>query len=394
MEDLERRIIITRIDGKLVCVYMIGERIFDALVEDERENELRVGDIYVGHVQNVVDNIRAAFVELQPGVMGFLPLDERGRRTVRAEQEMIVQVKKPATGTKDALLTTDIELVGRFCMVSGSIGADGPVEVNVSKKITDAATTERLRKLAEEQTKDITEATAVMIRTNAAEAGESAVSDELDALLGKWKQLYVHGQQRTCHSCLHHEPASYVRHINRYRKDRIDQIVTDCGDVYEELRHIFPDIPVNLYEDTSYPPDARYAVSTTLNKALERRVWLKSGANLIIDRTEAMTVIDVNTAKAVDGKRASETTFFKINLEAAEEVARQLRLRNLSGIILVDFIDMKDREHIDALIAKLRECLKRDPVKATYVDYTKLGLVEITRARNRASLYETWRGED
>ena len=138
---------------------------------------------------------------------------------------------------------------------------------------------------------------------------------------------------------------------------------------------------IERYEDISYPLEARYAVSTTIKKASDRLVWLRSGANLIIDRTEAMTVIDVNTAKAVEGKRASESTFFKINMEATDEVARQLRLRNISGIILVDFIDMKEKEHNDQLIARLREKLSEDPVRAVYVDMTGLGIVEITRAK-------------
>ncbi|MBO4396391.1 MAG: ribonuclease E/G [Eubacterium sp.] len=409
-----KQYVITRIDNRLVGVYMIGERIYDALIVNDNEDETRVGDVYVGRVKNVVDNINAAFVEFREGVMGFLPISSELKNKIKPEQEIIVQVKKPATGNKDAVLSTDIELVGRYVIwrdKSIRIRENEPessfsFSVSVSRKIDDVSV---VRKLGTAGKRFFTDEfnidelfdngvssglyvdmviPGITIRTNAADVSEDVMLDELRFFCEKWRIIRFFGNNRKLYSRLYAEPPAYIRMINRYKSNRPDRIITDCDAVAELVNMSVPDIPVELYTDMSYPLDARYAISTTLNKACDRRVWLKSGANLIIDRTEAMMVIDVNTAKAIDGKRASETTFFKINCEAAEEIARQLRLRNLSGIILVDFIDMKEQGHIDHLIACLRSFLKDDPVRATYIDYTKLGLVEITRAKQAPSLYE------
>ena len=146
------------------------------------------------------------------------------------------------------------------------------------------------------------------------------------------------------------------------------------------------------YQDASYPLDKLLGIQSKLAKALQKRVWLKSGGNLVIEPTEALTVIDVNTGKAVEGKRNKETTFFKLNCEAAVEAARQIRVRNLSGIILIDFIDMKKKQHQDELMSLLREELAKDKIRTALVDITKLGLVEITRMKKNKSLYETLGG--
>ena len=348
--------------------------------KDEQDSDVCIGDVYVGRVQHVVDNIRAAFVELRPGTRGYLPLSGMAPKEIKAEQEILVQVKRPAKGTKDAVLTTDIELVGRYVLLRED--STGPV--HISRKIRDEAHLDRLHTLAEGLTgeeKETGRMPAVTIRTNATEAPDAWITEEYDRLMKLWQHIHEHGGQRKLYSRLYTDLPFYLQHINAYPADRIDRIVTDQEDLYEELRHALPGMTVEKYEDPSYPPDARYRLSVAAKKASERLIWLKSGANLVIDRTEAMTVIDVNSAKAVDGKRASESTFFKINMEAADEVARQLRLRNLSGIILVDFIDMKKKEHTDALIARIRDRLKEDPVKAVFVDVTGLGIVELTRAK-------------
>ena len=171
-----------------------------------------------------------------------------------------------------------------------------------------------------------------------------------------------------------------------------ERIVTDLQSVYEELYPIYGD-KVELYSDDSYSLDKLLGISTKLLKANEKKVWLKSGGNLVIEPTEALTVIDVNTGKAVDGRRNKETTFYKINCEAAIEAARQIRMRNLSGIILIDFIDMKEQEHVEELMQLLRMKLSEDKVKTVLVDITKLGLVEITRMKKNPPLREVLQSE-
>ncbi|MEE3467288.1 MAG: ribonuclease E/G [Eubacterium sp.] len=400
METTLKRVLITRIEGRIVSAYMIGEKIYDVIIGGVNEDELQIGDVYVGRVQNVVENIGAAFVEVRPGVMGYLKLERSQMKTVKAGQEQIVQVRKNAKGSKNAVLSTEIEMLGRYAVLQ----EQKENRVLVSKKIRDEETIRRLTQLgesiideADEMTTnvDMGEHTAptITIRTNAAEADDDVIRGEIRTLYDTWCELHRHGSQRTGFSRLYRELPVYVRMINRYRNGEIDRVITDQEDVLDVLKSLPLEPEVEAYEDTSYPLEARYAIRTTLDKALDRHVWLKSGADLYIDRTEAMTVIDVNTAKAIEGKRASESTFFKINLEAAEEIARQIRLRNLSGIILVDFIDMKDKGHVDALIDTLRWCLKTDPVRAMYVDMTKLGIVEITRSKRYMDLYDAW-GEE
>ena len=371
------KVVITRIDDHLISAYLIGETVYDLLIKDDKPDDISVGDIYVGRVQNVVDNIRAAFVEIGKGVIGYLPLSEEQKKHVKAEQEIIVQVKKPAKGTKEAVLTTNIELIGRYLVFQKK--SNNTDRISVSRKIKVEETVNLLKDMVTELAGDPDP--YITIRTNASGVNEALIKSEYEMMHEKWKDITLHGSQRTMYSRLYREQPFYIRHINNYGKEQIERIITDQDDVYDELIRMLPEMTIERYEDISYPLEARYAVSTTMKKASDRLVWLKSGANLIIDRTEAMTVIDVNTAKAVEGKRASESTFFKINMEATDEVARQLRLRNISGIILVDFIDMKEKEHNDQLISRLREKLSEDPVRAVYVDMTGLGIIEITRAK-------------
>ena len=174
----------------------------------------------------------------------------------------------------------------------------------------------------------------------------------------------------------------------------LTRIITDIPHVYDEINEYvrslglgFSDI-ISFYDDESYSLDAMHGLSLKLKKALMRKVWLDCGAYLVIDATEACVVIDVNSGKAVTKKKDSEETFYKINIEAAKEIMRQLKLRNLSGIIIVDFIDMQDKEHNEMLLAQLKKLAKEDKVKTNVLDITALGLVEMTRMKQRKPLHE------
>ena len=372
--EQRKQIVVTKKEGKYIFAYMIGEKIYDLIQTDDED--ISVGNVYVGRVKNIVDNISAAFVEIKQGVMGFLPVKEACKKKIKSETDIVVQVKKPAKGSKDVVLTTDIELVGRYLVAYSGETSDDAGEVRISAKISDEQRKTELRELALNHGMH-----DVMIRTNACDADDGSIISEWNKLNDHRESIRTHKEHRTLYSCLYRMPPFYIRLINSYRTEEIDRIVTDIGDVYEVLTNDLPEIKTELYDDESYPMDARFSISLSLERSEQRHVWLKSGASLVIDKTEAMTVIDVNSSKAVDGKRVSETTFLKINLEAAQEVARQLRLRNISGIIMVDFIDMKKKESIDTLISALRKALSADPVRASYIDYTKLGIIEITRAR-------------
>ena len=326
-----KEIVITCHQERPVLLYQMDDKPYDLLVgEWQPEEVLEVGDIFVGRVQNIVQNINAAFVEVKKGVVCYLPMSECGGRKVRIGDELVVQVKKAAVKTKQAVVTLAIEFVGTYCVVTTQDTAKG-----ISQKIIDEDMRNQLKEVLQEFD-DMPY--GLVLRTNACETSTDIIRDEC-------KSLSCELQKR-----------GFVK--------------------------------VELYDDASYPLEKLLGIETKLEKALAKRVWLKSGGNLVIEPTEALTVIDVNTGKAIDGKRNKETTFFKLNCEAAREVARQIRLRSMSGIILVDFIDMQKKEHKLALMDLLREELKKDKTRTALVDITKLGLVEITRMKKNPPLWE------
>lgn len=375
-----RQIVITRMQNKLVMLFMEEEKIYDVLAGDEEQTDKpEVGDIYIGKVQNIVQNINAAFVEVKKDVICYLPLSECTDRKIRCGDELVVQIKKAAVKTKQAVVTIYPETAGRFCVVSTKNNTKG-----ISKKIENAESQERLQNVLKEFAG---EEYGLVLRTNAEQADSEEVASECRAMLADMHERMERSQYKTCFSLLRKEDSFYLKYIRSCRTDEIDRIITDEEIVYEELHPIYGD-QVVLYQDTSYPLDKLLGITSKLQKAFEKRVWLKSGGNLVIEPTEALTVIDVNTGKAVDGKRNKETTFFKINCEAAKEAARQIRMRNISGIILIDFIDMQKKEHQLELLGLLKEELKKDKTRTALIDITKLGLVEITRMKKNRPLWE------
>ena len=373
------QIVITKVQDKAILVSMHNDKLYDVLVENEENTSGNVGDIFVGKVQNVVDNIHAAFVEFEKNKVGFLPLSECQGKTVKAGDEFAVQIKQAAVKTKQPVLTIFPEIAGRFAVVSTKSKTKG-----VSKKITEEEKKKELYKILEDFCED---PYGVILRTSAKTASEEEIRKECTGLLKQMHELMDYSEYKTRFSCLYHEASFYLKYIRSLELSNFERIVTDLQSVYEELYPIYGD-KVELYSDDSYSLDKLLGISTKLLKANEKKVWLKSGGNLVIEPTEALTVIDVNTGKAVDGRRNKETTFYKINCEAAIEAARQIRMRNLSGIIVIDFIDMKEQEHVEELMQLLRMKLSEDKVKTVLVDITKLGLVEITRMKKNPPLRE------
>lgn len=373
------QIVITKVQDKTILISMHNDKLYDVLVENEENTSGNVGDIFVGKVQNVVDNIHAAFVEFEKNKVGFLPLSECQGKTVKAGDEFVVQIKQAAVKTKQPVLTIFPEIAGRFAVVSTKSKTKG-----VSKKITEEEKKEELYKVLEDFCDD---SYGVILRTSAKTASEEEIRKECTGLLKQMHELMDYGEYKTRFSCLYRETSFYLKYIRSLELSNFERIITDLPSVYEELHPIYGD-KVEFYLDESYSLDKLLGISTKLLKANEKKVWLKSGGNLVIEPTEALTVIDVNTGKAVDGRRNKETTFYKINCEAAIEAARQIRMRNLSGIILIDFIDMKEQEHVEELMQLLRMKLSEDKVKTVLVDITKLGLVEITRMKKNPPLRE------
>ena len=372
------QIVITKVQDKTILVSVHNDKLYDVLVENEENTSGNVGDIFVGKVQNVVDNIHAAFVEFEKNKVGFLPLSECQGKTVKAGDEFVVQIKQAAVKTKQPVLTIFPEIAGRFAVVSTKSKTKG-----VSKKITEEEKKKELYKILEDFCED---PYGVILRTSAKAASEEEIRKECTGLLKQMHELMNYSEYKTRFSCLYREASFYLKYIRSLELSNFERIVTDLQSVYEELYPIYGD-KVELYSDDSYSLDKLLGISTKLLKANEKKVWLKSGGNLVIEPTEALTVIDVNTGKAVKGKSLDEN-LYKVNLEAAYECCRQLRLRNLSGIIIIDFINMKDPMYMNNIKNVLTEELEKDSVSAKFVDITKLGLVELTRKKIRKSLKE------
>lgn len=404
----DSRLIILREEGKILSLLLTEGRLIEASSCAEQEaggEDCSLGSIYVGKVTNVAANIDAAFVELIKGVRGFLPLS-RGRvieplnrpgdGRLLAGDEILVQVEREAVKTKDPVLTTEISLSGRYAVV---IPERGKGTLRFSGKLPSGRRKSIGTMLEERGICDaVLSSCSVIVRTNAGELEDAApLAEEITALAKTAEHLILASGSRTCHSCLYRPESVWLREIRDTYFSQYDEIVTDDEEIYRMLKDYleagYPEGPggLRLYEDDRVSLRHLYGIDAKLQEALGKRVWLRSGGYLVIEPTEALTVIDVNSGKYSRGRKAGDT-FRLINQEAAREIARQLRLRNLSGIILVDFINMETREEEKELLALLAAELKKDPVKASVVDMTPLGLVEITRKKIRKSLREQFYG--
>ena len=393
--------------------------ILSLLLTDGRLTELSVwpaeseqaaaplNSIYVGKVMNVAKNINAAFVELTKGQRAFLPLshaenacilNRKADGRILAGDELLVQVEREAVKTKEPVLTMEISIAGRYAVVFP--GKDSG-RLQFSGKLSDEERLSIARACSEAGiTEEILASCSLIVRTNAAELSYcryAPLISEAKALLAQASALWQTAGTRTCYSCLYRPESGFLTAVRDTPQEPYEEILTDDRQLYGQL-HVwlersYPEVlgRLRLYEDISLSLPSLYGLSKKLREALEKRVWLKSGGYLVIEPTEALTVIDVNSGKYT-GKKGMRDTFRLINREAALEIARQLRLRNLSGIILVDFISMDKKEDERELLHLLSAELKKDPVRAAVVDMTALGLVELTRKKVRRSLYEQLKG--
>lgn len=372
-------------DGKIVQFDM-----------DEASEGAALGGIYIAKVKNIVRNINAAFVEIGRNRVCYYALDEMlpifsksaNGKTVCIGDEIVVQVVKEGMKTKDPVVSSQLNLNGRYVVL-----IRGDSQLAFSKKIRDNAWKEEMRqRIPMERYSGV----GILLRTNAQYAGEVEIQTEIEQLYSCYQTILYNSKYRTVYSRLYTPECQYLKTVRDTYSQNLEEIITDDGEVFQRLKEYFErNFPeesekLRFYEDDLLPLEKLYSIRYTIEKALEKRVWLKSGAYLIIEPTEALVSIDVNTGKAVAGKRAEEETFFKINKEAAVEIARQLRLRNLSGIILVDFINMKKKENQKKLMEWMRHLTADDPVKTVVVDITKLNLIEITRKKEKKPLYELW----
>ena len=372
-----------------VCALYENGRMIEADLQPADTKSI-LNNIYTARVKNVVPNLNAAFVEIAKGKLCYLPLEDLkaplftkkiSNKPIAAGDELVVQVIKEAMKTKDPVVTTNLSFPGEYLVLTSANRMIG-----VSSKIPGEAK-RRLQELAKELCGD-NAGIGIIMRTNAAGAKEDSIRKEFYRLKNEYETIAAHAAASTIYSCLHTERPFYYKMLLDTDKSSLNEVITDDPDIFEQLKQDEPDTySVRLYDDNMLSLARLYNITGQLEDALKPRVWLKSGANIVIQPTEALTVIDVNSSKNI-AKKDKQHNHFKINLEAAKEIAAQLRLRNISGIIIVDFIDLYDDELNAALVSEFRAFLKQDPVPVQLVDITKLGLVELTRKKLKRPLAE------
>ena len=350
-------------------------RLMEYVVERNSGAQL-VGSIFAGRVCNVVRGIQAAFIDIGLEKNAFLYM---GEKTALTEgQRVLVQITKDARGTKGPTATLDLTLPGRYAVLLP--GAD---YVGISRKITDSAERSRLRKIAEGV---VGGAAGVVIRTNACGIDEKALQKDLQQLLADWQITSARAKLAKSPQVLHRELDISVRIVRDYINSAVDEVIVDDAAVYRRLAELLDGLGCRLLlHDKQTDIFTYYRLSDDIASISDRRVDLPSGGYLIIDYTEAMTVIDVNSGH-FSGRECLAETVMQTNREAAEEIARQLRLRDIGGIIVVDFIDMDRAEYREEIMALLEEALKSDKMKPCVQDMTVLNLVEITRKKARQNL--------
>ncbi len=383
----------------------------DQLVEimfDRPDQGRLVGDIYLGRVDAVIPGIQAAFVDIGTEKAAFLHVsdldwdeeeDENGggRRKRRKDfppiqgkiqkgQQILVQVTKEPISTKGPRVTAQVSLPGRFMVYIPSSS-----HVGVSRKIEDRGERSRLRAMA----RDIVppDSAGVIIRTVGEEVTKDTMKREFKRLDGIWKKIQKKAKNTKAPALIHAEAKLISGVIRDQFSDKFDAIRIDSDDVYSQIIQYVTDVApelkerVHLYRGET-PLFDEYGVREGLQQAFQRRVDMKSGGYLIIEPTEALVSIDVNTGRFT-GKKDPEKTILKTNMEAAREVARQLRLRDSGGIIVVDFIDMDEQGNRDRVLHELRSHLGRDRARTKAFEISSLGLIEMTRQRVRPPIFDT-----
>ena len=391
------KIIITKYKNSILSCMYDGKRILQINL-DPFEGQHIFGNVYVGKVKNIVKNIKAAFVEIADGTMCYLSLDKYqapifvkhgNSDQIRVGDELLVQVSREGLKTKAPTVTTGINLTGRYLVLTGQ-----DTTIAVSKKIEDNSKRKHLKKLAESI---CTDQYGVIFRTNAAETEDEVLLKEAETLSDVYREILHKGSYSTCFSCIYETMPAFLGTVRDSYEGMVEEFITDDKELHQRLKNYLlqyqkDDLDKLVFHDNeTISLDAEYNLKAGVESCTKEKVWLKSGGSIIIQPTEALTVIDVNTEKAIKGKCSIQELFYKVNMEAAEEIAYQLRLRNVTGIIMIDFIDMDDVNHRKSLMHTLEEFVKPDPVKTTVVDMTALNLVEVTRKKTRKPVLEQLR---
>ncbi|MFK4542908.1 Rne/Rng family ribonuclease [Streptomyces tendae] len=395
------RVMVVRQHGERTQIGVLEDGVLVEHYVNKEQATSYVGNVYLGKVQNVLPSMEAAFIDIGKGrnavlyagevnfeALGMANGPRRIESALKSGQSVLVQVTKDPIGHKGARLTSQVSLPGRYLVYVPEGSMTG-----ISRKLPD---TERSR-LKTILKKIVPEDAGVIVRTAAEGASEEELRRDVERLQAQWEDIQkkAKGGSSSAPTLLYGEPDMTVRVVRDIFNEDFSKVVVSGDDAWQTIHgyvsHVAPDLAERLSRWTSeVDVFATYRIDEQLAKALDRKVWLPSGGSLVIDRTEAMVVIDVNTGKFTGQGGNLEETVTRNNLEAAEEIVRQLRLRDLGGIIVIDFIDMVLESNRDLVLRRLLECLGRDRTKHQVAEVTSLGLVQMTRKRVGQGLLESF----
>ncbi|MGW5373564.1 Rne/Rng family ribonuclease, partial [Streptomyces sp. NPDC004011] len=393
------RVMVVREHGERTQIGVLEDGVLVEHYVNKEQSTSYVGNVYLGKVQNVLPSMEAAFIDIGKGrnavlyagevnfeALGMANGPRRIEAALKSGQSVLVQVTKDPIGHKGARLTSQVSLPGRYLVYVPEGSMTG-----ISRKLPD---TERAR-LKTILKKIVPEDAGVIVRTAAEGASEDELRRDVERLQAQWEEIQKKAKSGNAPTLLYGEPDMTVRVVRDIFNEDFSKVVVSGDEAWQTIHgyvsHVAPDLAERLSKWTSeVDVFATYRIDEQLAKALDRKVWLPSGGSLVIDRTEAMVVVDVNTGKFTGQGGNLEETVTRNNLEAAEEIVRQLRLRDLGGIIVIDFIDMVLESNRDLVLRRLLECLGRDRTKHQVAEVTSLGLVQMTRKRVGQGLLESF----
>ncbi len=373
-----KKIIVESLISSQKTAVLEDDKLTELLIQDNK-NIKKVSNIYRGIVKKVIPGIQACFIDIGTEKLAYLQLEKESN--IKAGQDILVQVNKEEVGTKGAKLNTEISLAGRYLVY---IPAND--RITISNKIVEEKERFRLKKIA----KSVSEGSdGLIIRTEAIGCSKDELEKDINDLKEKYEEILKEYKLGIGPKLLYKELDLSSKYIKDNINDEIEKIIVNDANKYNELKNIIKSIN-NSYIDKLVLEEGKdvfdlYRVENQIEKALNKKVWLKSGGYLIIEKTEALTVIDVNTGKFT-GNLKLEETVYKTNIEAAVEVCRQLKLRDIGGIVIIDFIDMHKAKYKQEIINVLNDELKKDRRKTEVLGMTRLGLVELTRRRERETI--------
>lgn len=372
--------------GKYTSVYVLENNVLCEMYEEEQNKRSTLGNIYRGSVEDIVNGMQAAFIDIGLEKKAFISTKDAMKKVdvtkeeidvsvkmsdvLKQKQSIMVQVKKEPTGEKGARVSTHITLPGKYIVLMPETDI-----ITVSQKIENEEEIKRLKNIAKRALKS---GFGVIIRTDAEGLDDKIIETDIENVMSIWEDIKSKMNNSNEIGILYDDYSVINKALRDIANKTTERIFVNTKATYDEVTEKLPNVECVLYENTDLIE--KLGLETEISKAKERKIWLKHGGQIVIDKTEALTAIDVNSSKYT-GSKDLESTTLSVNLEAAIEVMKQIRLKDIGGIIVVDFIDMKDKEHQSQILKLMRDEAKKDRSKVDIKEFTELNLVELTRKK-------------